>query len=236
MPAANVAAARSVPTAPAQTTARSEHPNTQGVDIRTCDKQLIATVNRDFAIAARMEGTVILNDGRMINLGDDNCMKTCNTAGTQSGDFDCFTFIADTAHYPYGFGTPVNGQPSNQLIPYISIDDVGWSFKEHHCDFFAFRIGNYMFMEGERPLEYITTPSTTANCQILTYGFTTSPPVGSSTSARMQLSGTNTCINHGEAGIPIVLSPCSTAATSTQDILLNLNQNNMDSITFMDIP
>ncbi|KAJ3185195.1 hypothetical protein HDU87_002763 [Geranomyces variabilis] len=262
----------------------NEHPATADVEIRLCDHTPVATVNRDFAIAARMEGTAILSDGRMLNLGSKECMAHCNTKGFSTGDFDCFEWVTDTFNYPYGLGTQVAGQPPIPLQPYISvasndlptgaifhvpeidgmtiigfngiqythngcvrIDDVGWSLTEHHCDFFAFKIGNYKFMDGERPLAFIPTPKTTANCEILTFGYPPSPRTPSSSTTaggtlpsvpdapmttlpdseramtQLRLVGTNNCMQRSAVGDPLTIQPCSPDLHSDQTVLINFN-------------
>lgn len=74
-------------------------------DLATCDGETIARVCREFAEAARMEGTARLLDGRMINIGGCGC----------SGGFSCFV-VLDTALYPWGMGNR-----SNALEPFVSV-------------------------------------------------------------------------------------------------------------------
>lgn len=73
--------------------------------IGTCAGEAIAVVCREFAEAARMEGTAKLEDGRMINIGGCSC----------SGGFDCFT-VLDPEEFPWGMGNR-----SNPLEPFVSV-------------------------------------------------------------------------------------------------------------------
>ncbi|ORX64400.1 hypothetical protein K493DRAFT_372559 [Basidiobolus meristosporus CBS 931.73] len=129
----------------------SDFSGPKDVHLRSCSGEVLATVSRQFASAARMEGTAILGNGKVINLQCD-----CN------GGYSCFSFINEKL-YPFGLG-----EKDNALVPFVSVaandisygttlmveqlkgiklpngqihngcvrvDDQGWSFGDNQIDF-----------------------------------------------------------------------------------------------------
>ncbi|KAK9717743.1 hypothetical protein K7432_005963 [Basidiobolus ranarum] len=129
----------------------SDFTGPKDVELQNCSGETLATVSQQFASAARMEGTAILGNGKVINLQCD-----CN------GGYSCFSFISEKV-YPYGIGAW-----DNPLVPFVSVasndlpqgtllmvkqlegielpngqthngcvrvDDQGWSFGDNQIDF-----------------------------------------------------------------------------------------------------
>ncbi|ORX64402.1 hypothetical protein K493DRAFT_301604 [Basidiobolus meristosporus CBS 931.73] len=129
----------------------SDFSGPQDIEIQTCSGETLATVSHEFAEAARMEGTAILNNGDVINL---QC--SCD------GGYSCFSYLNKTL-YPYGLGAW-----DNALVPFVSVaanniprgttlmvkqlkgvqlpdgqihngcvrvDDQGWGLSNHQIDF-----------------------------------------------------------------------------------------------------
>ncbi|ORX64401.1 hypothetical protein K493DRAFT_309578 [Basidiobolus meristosporus CBS 931.73] len=151
----------------------SDFAGPKNIQLRSCSGEVLATVNRQFAASARMEGTAILGNGKVINLQCD-----CN------GGYSCFSFI-DEKLYPYG-----QGNKHNVLVPFVSVaandisygttlmveqlkgiklpngqihngcvrvDDQGWSFGDNQIDFMVGIKKYYVQMDNkyENLLNYI---------------------------------------------------------------------------------
>ncbi|ORX95244.1 hypothetical protein K493DRAFT_301605 [Basidiobolus meristosporus CBS 931.73] len=140
----------------------SDFAGPKNIQLRSCSGEVLATVNRQFAASARMEGTAILGNGKVINLQCD-----CN------GGYSCFSFI-DEKLYPYGQVLPPttspmapplmveqlkgiklpNGQIHNGCV---RVDDQGWSFGDNQIDFMVGIKKYYVQMDNkyENLLNYI---------------------------------------------------------------------------------
>ncbi|CAI2162666.1 6952_t:CDS:2 [Funneliformis geosporum] len=138
----------------------SDYKSSNQVTIRTCDKKPIATVNRDFAIEMKTEGTGVSKSGKVLNFGDCDC---------DSG-FNCFIELKNKKH---SLGISSSQKP---LIPFVTIaandirlgskvyipkldgmimpggirhngcvkaDDQGRGFGGKHIDFFVGKESNY---------------------------------------------------------------------------------------------
>lgn len=86
--------------------------NTQ---LKTCQGQTLATVELAFAQAIRIEGSGLLRDGRLINLGNCGC----------GGGFSCFMEI-DTSITRWGFGSQDNPL---QLFISVAANDIPFGTK-----------------------------------------------------------------------------------------------------------
>lgn len=125
------------------------------------------------------EGTGILDNGVMVNLG------------TKNNRFE----IVNTKKYPFGIGAndnilhpftsvAVNDIPLNTLLYIreldgfilpnnkthngcIKVDDTGYGFDKCHIDFFVLKYTNYIYLQKELNKDKITV--TYKNCYILNY-------------------------------------------------------------------
>ncbi|CAG8499524.1 6668_t:CDS:2, partial [Funneliformis mosseae] len=138
----------------------SDFKSTKTVDIKSCNGKKLATVNKDFADAMKLEGTGITKDDRVFNLDDCDC----------GSSYSCF-FQLDKTKFPFGISS--SGVP---LVPFVTVaandikkgtliyipkldgivlpngkthngclrvDDEGFSFGKKHIDWFVAKKSNF---------------------------------------------------------------------------------------------
>ncbi|CAG8441701.1 10085_t:CDS:2 [Funneliformis caledonium] len=163
----------------------SDHKSSRQVTIRTCDKKPIATVNKDFAIEMKTEGTGVSKSGKVFNFGDCDC----------GSGFDCFVEL-DKKKLPFGESSSENPltpfvtiaandiRPGTKLyIPKldgmimpggerhngcVKVDDEGHGFGERHIDFFVGKESNYKTLIKQKLFTEVEVFSA-KKCNILNY-------------------------------------------------------------------
>ncbi|KAJ3100372.1 Carbohydrate esterase 4 protein [Phlyctochytrium planicorne] len=105
-------------------TAESDFPsadtiaNASLIPLKTCNGDLLYNQGLDFAVSARLEGTALLNDGRILNI---EICPSCKTDSTASDAFGCF-FTIDADRFPYGIGSNIESTNTSwPLHPFVSI-------------------------------------------------------------------------------------------------------------------
>ncbi|KAJ3097456.1 Carbohydrate esterase 4 protein [Phlyctochytrium planicorne] len=104
--------------------AASTVPSDKLIPLKTCQGETLYSQGLEFAISARLEGTALLNDGRILNI---EICPSCKTDSNAPDAFGCF-FTIDGGRFPYGIGSKIeNSEASWPLHPYVSIasNDLG---------------------------------------------------------------------------------------------------------------
>jgi len=155
------------------------------VTIRNCRKQVVAVVNRDFAVEMKLEGSGRGKDGTVYNFDDCSC----------GSGFNCFVKV-DKKKFPFGIGSS-----GNPLVSYVSVaandikrgtklyvkkldgiklpsgdrhngcvrvDDTGFSFGKNQIDWFVGLERNYKFLIKQDQLNRVDV-AVSNNCKILKY-------------------------------------------------------------------
>jgi len=159
----------------------SDYPGPRNVQLKSCSRKNIAVVNARFAKDIQLEGTGILKDGRVVNIGsDDNCFDVIDNkkfpfgSGETSLPLDPFITIASndiksgTKLYIKefdGLRLPINNKIHNGCF---KVGDTGFSFRGNHIDVFVLKEAFYKNIDPKIRVNKVNV--FTANCELLNYG------------------------------------------------------------------
>ncbi|GBB83548.1 hypothetical protein RclHR1_10240009 [Rhizophagus clarus] len=162
----------------------ADHKSTATVTIRDCKKRAVATVNRDFAIEMKTEGSGRAKNGAVFNFDDCSCGST----------FNCFVAL-DKNKFPFGIAAnekplkPFTTVAANDILPgtvlyipvldglslpggqrhngCVKVDDTGHGFGGKHIDWFVATESIYTFLDNRKTIDNVQVFE--GKCTILNY-------------------------------------------------------------------
>ncbi|KAJ1980886.1 hypothetical protein H4R33_005368 [Dimargaris cristalligena] len=156
---------------------KQESSDSGNVVLGTCDKKKLASVTKDFADKAKMEGTAILANGKTINLGSCSCSNymcfEVTDGAIGSGDNTLVPYYSVAAN-DMKRGTTLqvaklkgvklpNGKTHNGCV---RVDDEGWSFGNNQIDWYVETEANYKTLNkvvSEGTVDIVPTTCTIGN-------------------------------------------------------------------------